>query len=54
MVKGPMGKALGFKNSGLHVAFCQGSGVLPFVDLAALLIRFNLKMLHESERNFID
>ena len=37
-VKGPMGKGLCIQPSGVHVAFCAGTGVLVFLDLIAHLL----------------
>lgn len=34
-ITGPMGHGLRMKNSGVHVAFAAGTGVLCFVDLVA-------------------
>lgn len=34
-VKGPMGKGLRPKASGIHIAFAAGTGVLCFVDFVA-------------------
>lgn len=34
-IKGPMGRGLQLADSGLHVAFCAGTGVLVFLDLVA-------------------
>lgn len=44
-LKGPMGKGLDLKTSGVHIAFTGGTGVLPFLDLVAHLIRLNLGMV---------
>ena len=38
-VTGPLGLNLGVKRSGLHVAFAAGTGLLPFVDLVAYIVR---------------
>jgi len=39
-IKGPMGKGLQMKQTGVHVAFCAGTGALVFLDLvSALLIK---------------
>ena len=38
-VVGPMGKGLRPNNSGLHIAFSAGTGVLVFMDLIAYLSR---------------
>lgn len=40
MCKGPMGKSLGVKRSGTHLAFGAGTGVITFMDLAAYVARF--------------
>ena len=37
-IKGPMGKGLCIESSGVHVAFCAGTGVLVFLDLIAHLL----------------
>jgi NAD(P)H-flavin reductase len=42
-VKGPYGKGLSLKPTGVHIAFAAGTGVLVFLDLVARII------LHNSE-----
>lgn len=37
-IKGPMGRGLQLQSSGIHVAFCAGTGVLVFLDLVSSLI----------------
>jgi len=37
-----MGKGLDLQQSGVHIAFTAGTGILPFLDLVAFLIRYNL------------
>ena len=37
-IKGPMGKGLCMESSGVHVAFCAGTGVLVFLDLLSHLL----------------
>jgi len=37
-----MGKGIDLKPSGVHIAFSAGTGVLPFLDLVAYLVRLNL------------
>ena len=37
-IKGPMGKGLCIEESGVHVAFCAGTGVLVFLDLVSHLL----------------
>ena len=37
-IKGPMGKGLCVEESGVHVAFCAGTGVLVFLDLVSHLL----------------
>ena len=37
-IKGPMGKGLQIKPTGVHIAFCAGTGVLVFLDLVAHLL----------------
>lgn len=41
-IKGPMGRGLQMQPSGLHVAFCAGTGVLVFLDLVAHLLILNV------------
>ena len=41
-IKGPMGRGLEITKSGLHVAFCAGTGVLVFLDLVAHLLMRNV------------
>jgi hypothetical protein len=40
-IKGPMGRGLHIQPTGLHVAFCAGTGVLVFLDLVAHLLILN-------------
>ena len=43
-IKGPMGKGLCIEESGVHVAFCGGTGVLVFLDLIShMLLRTYFK-----------
>jgi len=37
-IKGPMGKGLQLQPTGVHVAFCAGTGALVFLDLVATLL----------------
>ena len=41
-IKGPMGRGLEITKSGLHIAFCAGTGVLVFLDLVAHLLMRNV------------
>ena len=41
-IKGPMGVGLQMKPSGLHVAFCAGTGALVFLDLVAHILMRNV------------
>ena len=43
-----MGKGLNVMTSGVHIAFTAGTGILPFLDLVAYLIRLNLGILSEK------
>jgi len=47
-VKALLGKGLNFKREGAHVAFTGGTGVLVFMDLVALLLRYNLGLLNNQ------
>ena len=50
-IKGPMGKGLCIEESGVHVAFCAGTGVLVFLDLVShLLLRAYYKHYEEPHR----
>ena len=50
-VKGPMGKGLCIEPSGVHVAFCAGTGVLVFLDLVShLLLRSYYKHYVDPEK----
>lgn len=49
--KGPLGKGLGIRPSGVHMAFTAGTGILVFVDLVAHLIRKNLNLLPTEEHS---
>jgi hypothetical protein len=40
-VKGPFGKGLSLKPTGVHVAFAAGTGVLVFLDLVGRIILHN-------------
>ena len=43
-IKGPMGKGLQLEPTGVHMAFCAGTGALVFIDLvAALLMKHCMK-----------
>ncbi len=47
--QGPIGKGLDLHREGVHIAFAAGTGVLPFVDLVAHLIRKNMGLLTKEE-----
>ena len=50
-IKGPMGKGLCIEESGVHVAFCAGTGVLVFLDLVShLLMRAYYKHYVEPKK----
>ena len=50
-VKGPMGKGLCIEPSGVHVAFCAGTGVLVFLDLVShMLLRSYYKHYVEPDK----
>jgi predicted ferric reductase len=50
-VKAIMGKGLGIneKDGGTHIAFTAGTGILPFIDLVALLLRVNLGLVKTEQ-----
>lgn len=47
--KGPMGKSLGVKRYGNHLAFAAGTGAITFMDLSAYVARFVMGELDEKE-----
>ena len=49
-----MGKSLGIKPSGTHVAFTAGTGCLVFVDLVAFLVKQLLDLLEPGEESPLD
>jgi len=49
MIKGPMGKSLGVKRSGQHIAFAAGTGAITFMDLSAYVARFVMGEMDEKE-----
>lgn len=50
-IKGPMGKGLCIEESGVHIAFCAGTGVLVFLDLVShLLLRAYYKHYVEPSK----
>lgn len=49
MFKGPMGKSLGVKRSGQHLAFGAGTGCITFMDLSAYVARFVMGEMDEKE-----
>lgn len=52
-LKGPMGKSLGVKPSGHHIAFAAGTGSITFMDLAAFVARFVMNDLPPEEKKQI-
>ena len=50
-VSGPMGKNLNVDIASLNVAFCAGTGILPFMDLVGFIARetINLKKFDTVE-----
>mgnify|MGYP003340153073 CR=1 FL=1 len=50
MIKGPMGKSLGVKRSGTHLAFAAGTGAITFMDTAAYVARFVMGEMDEAEK----
>lgn len=48
-IKATLGKGLGVKESGTNIAFTAGTGILAFVDLAALILRANLGLIAPEE-----
>ena len=47
-IKAVMGKGLGLKPEGTHIAFVAGTGILVFIDFLALMLRANLGLLKEE------
>jgi len=53
MVKGPLGKSLGVKRSGEHLAFAAGTGAITFMDLSAYVARFVMGEMDDKEASQI-
>lgn len=53
MIKGPMGKSLGVKKNGTHLAFAAGTGAITFMDTAAYIARFIMGEMDEKEASQI-
>ena len=51
---GPLGKGLGLMPSskGTYIVFAAGTGVLPFVDMVARLLRQELGVLPPADERF--
>jgi hypothetical protein len=54
LAKGPMGKSLGVKRNGQHLAFAAGTGAITFMDLSAYVARFVMGEMDEKESSQID
>ena len=50
VLKGPMGTGLDLLPTGVHIAFAAGTGILPFLDLVAYMIRLNLGQIKEYQK----
>ena len=53
MIKGPMGKSLGVRKNGQHLAFAAGTGAITFMDLSAYVARFVMGEMDKSEASQI-
>lgn len=53
IVKGPLGKGLHIQIKGVHVAFTCGTGCFVFLDLVVYLIRRNLNLLSDEEKDHV-
>jgi len=53
MCKGPMGKSLGVKRNGHHLAFAAGTGAITFMDLSAFVARYVMGEMDEKEAQLI-
>jgi hypothetical protein len=53
MIKGPMGKSLGIRRTGTHLAFAAGTGAITFMDTAAFVARFVMGEMDEKEKAMI-
>lgn len=49
MFKGPLGKSLGVKREGQHLAFAAGTGAITFMDLSAWVARYVMGEMDEKE-----
>ena len=47
-IKGPVGLGIGLKSSGVHVAFCGGTGTLVFLDLVSNLLIRNYFLMRDK------
>jgi len=52
-VRGLVGKGLCLQSEGVHIAFTTSTGVLAFLDLAALLLRVNLGLVSAQSVPFL-
>ena len=48
-----MGKGLGVAKEGTHVAFVAGTGVLPFMDLMAYMVRRGLGLIPSHSTDYM-
>ena len=48
--KGPMGLGLDIQPTGVHIAYSAGTGILPFLDLVAYLVRLNLDTSYQKDK----
>jgi cytochrome b involved in lipid metabolism len=59
-IHGPCGKGLQIQNTGVHIVYCAGTGILVFIDIVAhLLLRLRMPELFDAYRvgpgtSFID
>lgn len=55
-IKALMGKGLGLAKEGTHLAFAAGTGIMPFVDFVAFMVRRGLGLIpsHSSDYMQID
>ena len=49
IVKGPIGKGLLVENTGQHIIFAAGTGILCYIDLVAMLAMHYLGVIDEVD-----
>lgn len=53
-ITGPLGVGLNIEEGGNYIFFCSGTGVLPFIDLFAYMLRKAVALLSPGNTFFED